>query len=196
MWSIKYKHDVKILPSINEIMTGLQKFITMLLTDKMSLTNEKLIWINACTERYKKVFDYIIELMDIRDPDRPLTSYELRNPESKAVCLIMYMYSMESPFSYELNNSWKSTDTSKIYYFGPIERALYEILEYAESNRRDRLQSSSFVSQSQSFLLYKGASMTKHEIALWKQNVGKRGILPANIGFYEYMRVALCSVKC
>ena len=71
------------------------------------------------------------------------------------------MYSMESPLSIELNNSWKSTDTRKIEYFGPIERALYEILNGTEQYRHDRLDSSSFVCLPQCFLVYKGASMTR-----------------------------------
>lgn len=66
--------------------------------------------------------------MDFEDPNQVLTEEELQNPNSKATCLIMYIYSMESPFSYELNNSWKSQDKSKIAFFGPIERAMYEIL--------------------------------------------------------------------
>lgn len=37
--------------------------------------------------------------------------------------------------------------------------------------------------------------MTKQEIADWKSMIGKKAILPGNIGFYEYIRVALCATK-
>lgn len=84
------------------------------------------------------MFDYILQLTDYeQDGDKPLKLTELKNPYSKATCLILYMYSMESPLSIELNNSWKtyrsnSVDKQKIEFFGPIERALYEILNGAE----------------------------------------------------------------
>jgi len=48
-----------------------------------------------------------------------------------------------------------------------------EILLGAESKRRDKLESSPKVSSSQSFLLYKGCSMTKEHIREWAENVGK-----------------------
>jgi hypothetical protein len=87
--------------------------------------------------------------MDFENSDRPLTKYELKNPNSKATCIMMYIYSMETPFSLELNYSWKSKDSSKIKTFGPYERAIYEIFNGAEYNRRDRLDSSGLVSCSQ-----------------------------------------------
>ena len=161
LWSIEVKNDIKALPSINEIMYGLYLFVAQQLENKLRFNHQKQIWIDACQNCYKKLFDYILELVDYQNPNEPLTVYELTNPNSKATCLVLYMYSMESPFSVELNNSWKSLDQSKVATFGPIERALCEILRGAEANRRDRLESCSVVSCSQSFLLYKGAAMTK-----------------------------------
>jgi len=70
--------------------------------------------------------------MEFENSDIPLSKYELKNPNSKATCMIMYIYSMETPFSLELNYSWKSKDASKIRHFGPMERALYEIFNGAE----------------------------------------------------------------
>jgi len=134
---------------MNEVFYGLFSYIGTIINQKLSQMNQKQIWIDACIDRYKKVFDYILELMEFEDSDRPLTKYELGNPNSKATCIIMYIYSMETPFSLELNYSWKSKDSSKIKHFGPFERAIYEVFNGAEQNRMDRLDSSAQVSCSQ-----------------------------------------------
>ena len=60
LWSIETKKDVKALPSMNEIFYGLYLYIAQLLEQKLLAANQKLIWIEACKERYKKVFDYIL----------------------------------------------------------------------------------------------------------------------------------------
>ena len=189
LWSIENKGDINALPSMNEIFYGLFQFISSFLTMKLEANNQKKIWIQTCINCYREIFDYILEKTDyVEEGQVPIKLADLKNPYSKAVCLIMYMYGMESPLFMELNNSWKNPDRNKIEFFGPIERALYEILKTAEKYRHDRLDSSSIVCLPQCFLVYKGASMTKSEINDWKKNVGGRAIIPGNTCFTHQLR--------
>ena len=76
----------------------------------------------------------------------------LRNPYSKATCMIIYMYSMElggdkdtgtSPFYAEFNKAIRDNDFTNIKIFGPFARALSHITYSAERKREleDKIES-------------------------------------------------------
>ena len=103
LWSIEKKENVYALPSMNEIFYGLYSFIANFLKEKLEQNDQKKIWIEQCTQCYKAVFDYILRLTDFdQDGDRPLELTELKNPYSRATCLILYLTAMEAPFTIEL----------------------------------------------------------------------------------------------
>ena len=53
--------------------------------------------------RYKTAFMNILNLMDFQDREKPLSKEDFQDPNSKAVCTILYMYSMETPFCNEIS---------------------------------------------------------------------------------------------
>jgi hypothetical protein len=71
----------------------------------------------------------------------------------------MYMYSMESPWCNEINNTY-NMDENKILSYGPFDRCLsYIVGGKTELNRFDRLDSSAVPTSPHSFLLFKGCFM-------------------------------------
>ena len=53
--------------------------------------------------RYKTAFMSIFDHMDFEDREKPMTIEDFDDPNSKATCLILYMYSLETPFCNELS---------------------------------------------------------------------------------------------
>ena len=92
---------------------------------------------------YLKVFDYIIEAIDLKDPNKPFKTsggddMDLTNPYGKAACIILYLYSLEPPFYAVMNQAIKNRDRKMIKYFGPFACAFYYVTTKAEIYREDR----------------------------------------------------------
>ena len=108
--------------------------------------------------------------------DEPLifskyTENGLCNPESTAVCLILWLYSIEPPFYAAVNEASRLNDMDVIETLGPFARVLHMIFEYVEFQREDRLECGNFEikgnpNQSlgnfcKSFLLFRAVKMTE-----------------------------------
>lgn len=83
--------------------------------------------------------------MNVDRPDEPLiiskyTDNGLCNPDSKVVCLILWLYSVEPPFYAAINEASRTMDMDLIKMLGPFAKALYLIFEYVEFLREDRLE--------------------------------------------------------
>ena len=141
--------------------------------------------------------------LGLDDCDAPLTKKQLRNPKSRVVCLILYLYSIEPPFYAELNSACRLLDKSKLQTLGPFARALFEILNcgLTESLRPDTLDKGQIDGPcgpygyfSQSFLLFKGACMKPEWLRHWTAKVGKKTSYgqPESI----LMRGNICTTRC
>lgn len=105
------------------------------------------------------------------------------------------MYSMESPWCSEINNTYKMTE-QKVLTYGPFDRCLSLIVGgRAELNRFDRLDSSAVPISPKTFLLFKGCFMPQAEIMKWKNNVGEKIILPSVSSFNQNFREAMYSSR-
>ena len=83
------------------------------------------------------VFRKLRELVKIEKPDEPLiiSKYSdngLCNPDSSAVCLLLWLYSIEPPFYAAINEAGRIMDTEFISMLGPFAKAIYIIFEYVE----------------------------------------------------------------
>jgi len=76
--------------------------------------------------RYKTAFMSILNLMDFEDKERPLTAEEFEDPNSKALCTILYMYSMETPFCNEISVWTPPPDAT-------LGGALYQMMSKSKS---------------------------------------------------------------
>lgn len=92
------------------------------------------------------VFEKIFELINFSEPDEPLITYQdkeselcLWNPYSKAVCIIMWLYSIEPPLYAAINEACRTIDNKYLRSLGPFAAALFAILVNAEGNKKNKL---------------------------------------------------------
>ena len=65
--------------------------------------------------------------------------YDLTNPQSKAVFVILWLYSVEPPIYYHLNSACRRMDATMLPHLGALARGLSIALEHAEKKRQDRI---------------------------------------------------------
>ena len=63
------------------------------------------------------------------------------NPNSRAVFVVLWLYSIEPPFYFYLNKACRRRDPTYLPMFGPFAAALFMVLRGAEKYRGDKLQS-------------------------------------------------------
>lgn len=140
------KNDMNAMPSLFEVLHGLYLFFCNKIDEQ--LANNPDIDAADVKKQYKDVIDYMLQGFYYRDAYQPLaigveeknSDNDLWNPRGKAVCLIMYMYSIEPPFYAELNNACRCKDPQSIATLGPFATAISYILANAEKERPDRLK--------------------------------------------------------
>ena len=66
----------------------------------------------------------------------PELGYE--NPHSKIVFLVLFLYSIEPPLYFALNDACRKKDKLLLPMLGPFAQALYWVLEGTERGRKDR----------------------------------------------------------
>jgi len=89
------------------------------------------------------VFNKIFDLINFIYPDAPLemnTDIEngLKNPHSKAFCMILWLMSIEPPFYAAISKASKHMSMDHLEYVGPMARVLFEICKNGENNRKDK----------------------------------------------------------
>ena len=145
-WSQLVKGNQKALPSLVEIVFGLHIFYCKYVDENFRGQSRENI--DAVKENYKKVFDFMLHSVNCPDVDLPLigqydkrtgSDVDLFNPDGKAVCLILYLYTLEPPFYYYLNKASRFMLDSELTTLGPFARALHEILSGAEGKREDKI---------------------------------------------------------
>ena len=125
-WGEQVKGDKYALPSFNEMMEGVLKWLVSQTLPKMEnkSVQQQMRVINAASINFKKLKDAV----DIQKSDVPLERSKdkeigLYNPYSKVTCFVLYLYSMEfgSPTLYaELNRVTRDMDLSQLKNLGPI----------------------------------------------------------------------------
>ena len=93
-------------------------------------------------ETYQKVFDIIQNLLAFDDLDKKFSPYLkdgeycLHKPTSKAVFLILWLYSVEPPLYFHFNTACRERDNKLLPLLGPFAFATGRILNgYAEDKR-------------------------------------------------------------
>ena len=85
---------------------------------------------------YTAKWDWLFEIGELGDINKPLTSSILEDPSHKFTQRIVYLYSMESFIYEDLNRASRNKDTSKIQYYGAFAAALSYIISSANKNKR------------------------------------------------------------
>ena len=106
--------------------------------------------------------------------------YGLWNPRSRASVLVLWLYSVEPPLYFHLNDACRSMDHPLIPMLGPFARAIYETLRYAEWLRDDKLEQGDEIDDhplgtfSRSFVTMRGACLGRKAIQKYTEVVQKR----------------------
>ena len=86
--------------------------------------------LNMYLKTTTKVFNFFLECCDIKNVDKPMTDDTFRNPYSIEVMILLYLYSMEPPFYFELNQACRTLDHSQLNTLGPYAAAIGMLLGY------------------------------------------------------------------
>ena len=61
-------------------------------------------------------------------------------PDSKIVFLVLYLYSIEPPLYFALNDACRKRDKILLPMLGPFAYALWHVLDWPEKNRKDAFE--------------------------------------------------------
>ena len=107
---------------MDELYSGLEKWLVLQMVGKMenaTLQQQKVI-INKTKINFKKLY----QAANCPRTDKPLTWNDLQDPYHPAVCMILYLYSMElgsPPLYSELNRVARDMDMSQLENLGPFQ---------------------------------------------------------------------------
>lgn len=124
----------------------------------------------------------MLNCMEIADPEKPIELTELRTADSKVVCFVLFVMSIEPPFYNDLNLACLNMDKSKLDKLGPLALVISEVLQggWMEDQRKNCLPKGSddefnvddLGYFTKSFLVFKGSPMKSVWIKGWKNAVG------------------------
>jgi len=118
-------------PSPNQLLEGLEKFFSLELMKKIGSQGE--LMISQIHSSYTAGFDRIRKMINFPDMDKQFNNYKsddynLFSPTSRASFLVLWLYSLEPPFYFHLNQACRSLDQTLLQFLGPFARALYDVL--------------------------------------------------------------------
>jgi len=185
MWAKQYNDDKP--PSPNQLLEGLEKFFSLELMKKIGSQGE--LMISQIHSSYTDGFDRIKKMINFPDMDKQFNTkyhvhtfddYSLNSPTSRASFLVLWLYSLEPPFYFHLNQACRSLDQTLLQFLGPFARALFSVLNWAERRRADALKRGYRITDKRglgtlcgSFLVFRGASLTAKAIQKYTAMIGK-----------------------
>lgn len=107
--------------------------------------NKRIVYVK---QTYKLVFDKIRSVLNFTNWDEPFNlkkgasadfEMSLLNPASKAVFLVLWLYTLEPPFYVHLNRACLTNDQDLQPHLGPWAYALSTVLQATEAQRADKL---------------------------------------------------------
>ena len=103
-------------------------------------------WATIAT--YQRVFVELERLINFPDLDREFAAdwhykeddYDLWWPTSKACFLVLFLYSIEPPLYFYLNDACRTKNKALLPMLGPFACAVWQVLSGAERNRGDKME--------------------------------------------------------
>ena len=128
------------LPTPRQLLDGLKMLMEHII--RKQIGNQREFRVKKVMQTYTNVFKKIEQIMDFPDMNQKFYGlydndemdpiYGLFNPRSRASVLVLWLYSVEPPLYFHLNDACRSMDHPLIPMLGPFARAIYETLSYAE----------------------------------------------------------------
>ena len=108
------------------------------------------------------------------------SEYDLWNPKSKACFIVLWMYSIEPPLYFFLNEACRLRNQNVVPLLGPFAAAVAIILDgRAEDRRPDKIEYGRDIDNSPlgcmagAFLLFRGALLPPHAVAKFAMMQGR-----------------------
>ena len=120
-------------------MEGLKKFYSLHLEKDYRARGSH--HLNRVKKTYENAFDIILLLISFPDLDKKFQlnnrnatdpEYDILNPNSKACFLLFWLFTIEPPLYFFLNEACRKQDKKVIRELGPFAWALGGILSFAE----------------------------------------------------------------
>ena len=140
MWEQECNKGKK--PSAQQVFVGLWQFYSSLLYTKANGGDRASLFVTLTS--YQRVFTNLLLLVNFSDLNQPFTTrdnteYSLRDPTSKACFLVLFLYSIEPPFYFHLNDACRTKNKALLPMLGPFAYAIHQVLLAAEENRGDKM---------------------------------------------------------
>jgi len=211
--NIKAKKFAK--PSLKEVFDGLNKLLNQKIDKNLSGRPEAEL--TQYKEMYSEVFTILLNKAKGASKDKQEPADQYTNPDSIAVRLILWLFTIEPSFYTELNEACHQMDLKKLEELGPFARAVHLVLNYAGKNRLNKVpcgiddeygEFDPHGSFSRSFLLFRGCSLKKEWVNEWRDQVSRESVsmqgepiakqltLQGNTITFESFRVALNFARC
>ena len=139
-WAFQRYGYTTALPTLREIMDGLKLFFQQFIDDHMkeNKTKEQL---TTYKNQVVQVIDKILWAADLKKLDEKIPYDDLQRPSSAFNCMVLYLYSLQTPLRWFLNYGCTTCDPKYIETLGPYANVFYEILgENVEQQRTDTLE--------------------------------------------------------
>ena len=133
IWSQQQKGKKFAKPTVSEVIEGIMNLFYEKL-DAMKFTQEDNKLFKA---QYKEVFDRLLRKCGLAQSCSGNESYT--DPESRAVRLILWLFTIEPSLYADLNDACIRMDMSKLSQLGPFARAIDLILNFAGLNRSKKV---------------------------------------------------------
>ena len=130
-------------PSAQQVLVGLWQFYSSLL-DRQANGGDR-ARLRDTLASYQRVFTNLTLLVNFKDINKPFTyggetEYDLWHPTSKACFLVLFLYSIEPPFYFHLNDACRTKNKTLLPMLGPFAYAIYKVLLGAERRRGDAMK--------------------------------------------------------
>ena len=135
-------------PTARQVYVGLWQFYSSLLYTKANGGDRASLFVTLAS--YQRVFTNLLQLINFSDLNKPFThgdktEYDLYDPTSKACFLVLFLYSIEPPFYFHLNDACRTKNKALLPMLGPFANAVAYVLAGAESFRGDRMETGEMI---------------------------------------------------
>ena len=128
-------------PTARQVFVGVWQFYSSHLDMKVTGGDRASFWGTIAT--YQRVFIELERLINFPDLARQFSwggsdEYDLWNPTSKACFLVLFLYSIEPPLYFYLNDACRTKNKALLPMLGPFACAIWQVLAGAEYGREDK----------------------------------------------------------
>ena len=129
------------LPSKEQVIEGMYQHFTGLVNNDCKGIHR--LAIEGIIKGFRNIYDLLYQCLTDTDFKSPIDFKELWNPNSPFTQIMYYMYSLEPPIYYYLNQAMRKMDTTKLDTLGPYACVMFRMLNlgtFCDKKRVDKMR--------------------------------------------------------